>query len=170
MRCSFIVLTIGFIVLAVSNACADYGPWNFSVGPQLAWSWGRSSGISWGWEGGVGFGVQRLNLGQLHGNKGQNLSYVVVEPYTLYIGGSLGIVYQKDLGISPILGLWEGVPVIYPTNCEPDRRTEFGFLLTMALGYRYFGGHHQVYATPKVGVSQSATSCITGAGVSGGVV
>jgi hypothetical protein len=162
-------LTIGLVVLHATGAFAAVGPWNFSAGPQLAWSWGKPSGISWGWESGAGLGLLRFNLGQITW-KGENLSYAVLEPYTLYFGGTLGIGYENKSGLSSVLGLWEGVPVVYPAHCEPNKTPEFGFLLTVAIGYRYFGGHHQIYLTPKAGVSQPATACGMSAVVSGGTM
>jgi hypothetical protein len=165
MRLSAIALAVGFVILDSRGAVADCAA-DFSLGPQVAWSWGKTSGISWGWEAGAGCGPQRLNVGQIYRQDGA-LSYAVAEPYTLYIGLTLGIGYERKNGLVPIFGLWEGVPVVYPDNCAPDRRTDFGFLFTVAMGYRY-GGGHQVYLTPKGGISQSATACDRGPVVSGG--
>jgi hypothetical protein len=101
--------------------------------------------------------------------KGERLSYAVFEPFFLdLVGATVGLGYENNTGLSPVLGLWEGIPIVYPQNCEPENRAKFGFLLTVAVGYRYFGGHHEVYLTPKAGISQSVTACSTSAGVSGG--
>jgi hypothetical protein len=161
------VLTVGLILLRARNATADF-PLNFTAGPQVAWSWGKVRGFSWGWEAGAGLGVERLNVGQMSW-KGERLSYAVFEPLFLdLVGATVGLGYENNTGLSPVLGLWEGIPIVYPQNCEPENRAKFGFLLTVAVGYRYFGGHHQVYLTPKAGISQSVTACSTSAGVSGG--
>jgi hypothetical protein len=113
--------------------------------------------------------VERLNVGQISW-KGERLSYAVLEPFFLdLVGVTVGLGYENNTGLWPVLGLWEGIPIVYPQNCEPENRTKFGFLLTVAVGYRYFGGHHQVYLTPKAGISQSVTACSTSAGASGGV-
>lgn len=165
MTWSRVLLTIGLFVLYSRSAFADY-PLNFLAGPQVAWSWGRTKGVLWGWEAGVGYGAQRLNLGQAYGRE-QTLSYGVAEPYTLYVGGTLGVAFERTSGVLPVFGVWEGVPVIYPEICEPERRADFGFLLTVAVGYRYVGGH-QVYVAPKAGVSHSAIGCDSGSGTSGG--
>lgn len=166
MRCASVALASAIMVLLHARAASAQSPLNTSGGPQLAWSWGKASGVSWGWEVGVGYGPQRLNVGQVRGER-DALSYAVAEPYTLYIGGTLGMGYTRTNGLVAVFGLWEGLPVVYPDNCQSDRRTECGFLFTVALGYRYFGAH-QIYLTPKAGVSQSATACDSGPVTTGG--
>ena len=149
---------MGCFSIAASGHADAAVSWNALVGPQAAWSWGRTSGPAWGWEGGAGLGAERLNIGQVFSEAERLSSYVVLEPYTLYVGGTLGLGYGRD-GVAPVFGVWEGAPLVYPNNCDASRRNTFEFMLTVAAGYRYFNGQHQIYLTPKAGASQSVSSC-----------
>src|SRR6266511_1242453 len=168
-RLSAGVLATALGILESRTARADFPlPVNLSGGPQVAWSWGRTRGPSVGWEGGGGLGIiLRLNFGQTLGRE-YLLSYAVAEPYTLYVGGTLGVGYDRENKWSRVLGVWEGVPIVYPNACglpQPGRSSsDFGFLLTLAVGYRNVGGGHQVYLTPKAGIAQSAYACSSSAG------
>ncbi|MCG8557813.1 MAG: hypothetical protein MJD61_21395 [Proteobacteria bacterium] len=153
-------LVMCLAIIAAAAAVGGCLPLNFSAGPQAAWTWGRGSGLAWGWEAGTGMGIQRLNLGQTYG-QGGNLSYAVLEPHIMYVGGTLGLGYDTSSGVDLVAGVWEGLPLLYPNDCWPETKNKLGLLVTVALGYR-FGSEHQLYVTPKIGLSPSMRACERG--------
>jgi hypothetical protein len=139
------------------------------VGPTLGYDFsGRS--ITFGWEAGVGtrprcWGIlgTRFNVGQQLG--AGLLTYAVAEPWYLVAGGTLGGGYRRGTGVVGVAGAWSGLPVwpylteprvrvVYPGQHEPSRE----WLVSLALGYRYTG-HHEIYLTPKIGVTEVPQGC-----------
>lgn len=60
--------------------------------------------------------------------EGEILSYGVAEPYTLYVGGTLGIEYERKNGLLPVFGVWEAVPVVQRAASRIGERTSASYL------------------------------------------
>jgi hypothetical protein len=135
---------VGLLVVTLpSLAHADDGE-NWLIGPVLGVRLGGPPGerLVIGAEGGVGFGPERINFGFTHSNS--DIVYVELDPWYV-VGGSLGLAVNTDNGAaSPVLGLWEGIPL----NDGPC--SEWHPQLTLAGGYRYTG-RHELYVTLKAG-------------------
>ena len=120
---------------------------NFLIGPLFGFVLGGKGGAVFGIEGGAGVGPERVNLGYSH-RQDKGLFYIELDPW-LYVGGTLGIGVEDDgKTFHPVLGVWEGYPVIQPTSCS-----DWGNTVTIAGGYRYTGVH-ELYVTIKAGQMQ----------------
>ncbi|HZJ67761.1 MAG TPA: hypothetical protein VFD36_29860 [Kofleriaceae bacterium] len=149
-------LVIGVLCIASSDAVAgdsrDADLDNVMVGPVFGIRLGgpptASRGVL-GFEGGIGKGPERINLGFEHRGD-TSFAYIELDPW-LFVGASLGLGVDSNGETHPVLGLWEGFPVVYPGyGCNPD---ETRGIVTVALGYRYTG-IHELYMTIKAGVSE----------------
>lgn len=124
---------------------------NALIGPILGIEFGGPPGTRgvFGLEGGVGLGPERVNIGFEH-RAGKGFGYIELDPWLL-VGASLGVGIETDGAVRPVLGLWEGVPVVGP-SCD-DFSTHYQPTITFALGYRYTGVH-ELYVSIKAGVGK----------------
>lgn len=125
---------------------------NVMVGPLFAIRLGGPPGGTrgvLGFEGGIGKGPERINLGfEYRGDT--SFGYIELDPW-LFVGASLGLGVDSNGESHPVLGVWEGFPVVYPGyGCNPDDARR---IVTIAMGYRYTG-IHEIYMTVKAGVSE----------------
>jgi hypothetical protein len=100
-----------------------------------------------GFEAGVGLGPERINFGGT-GRSGERFYYVEVDPWW-GMGASIGAGVGPRGGGHPVLGIWEGIPLI-----SPDCGRSSPWTLTFSAGYRYTGVH-ELYLAPKVGIMGS---------------
>ena len=103
---------------------------------------------------GAGFGPERLNIGVTR-RLNTSFAYIEIDPWYL-VGASLGVGVDEDGEAHPIIGLWEGLPIMYPTcdYSDPDLEP----VLTLSIGYRYTGVH-EIYLAPKVGAGSQGQFC-----------
>ena len=122
---------------------------NYLVGPVLGIRLGGPPGdrLIVGVEGGVGVGPERINLGFTN-RLDKMFYYVEIDPWYI-VGATLGVGIDSDGKASGVVGVWEGLPLVFP-NCEGS-----GYFraVTISGGYRYTGVH-ELYLTPKAGVSE----------------
>jgi hypothetical protein len=162
------------------HANADDGYWNLLAGPVVGFEWGgkgaskadtpapesdRKGGMYFGWEAGIGwpqklladedegdsdvYVLGRANIGQAF-RSDEVFSYATFDPWWV-VGATGGVGWGSKSGTSGIVGLWEGVPLIFPDEgCGADP----GILVSMSLGYRY-SGVHEIYFAPKIGMSSN---------------
>lgn len=136
------------VMLAPPAAGADEAR-NALVGPLIGVRLGGREGprTLLGIEGGLGYGVVRLNAGfEYRADRG--LAYVELDPWFV-VGGTFGVGIDTAGELQPVVGLWEGAPLMW-SGCG-DRG--FGRAATIAVGYRYTG-EHEVFATVKAGVGE----------------
>jgi hypothetical protein len=126
---------------------------NVMAGPVLGLRLGGPAGARGivGLEGGVGWGPERLNLGFTR-RLGKTFGYLELDPW-FYVGASLGFGIDSDGEPHPVLGVWEGVPIVYE-SCRSGWHTT----VTLSIGYRYTGVH-ELYVAPKVGASYDSSLC-----------
>jgi hypothetical protein len=138
------------LALAASTPAQADEVRNFLVGPVFGIRLGGPPGprAIVGIEGGAGIGPERLNLGFTR-RLDKMFYYLELDPW-LYIGASLGVGIDSDGEPHGIIGVWEGLPIIFP-ECEDD--DGFHRAVTIAAGYRYTGVH-ELYATIKAGASE----------------
>ena len=136
------------LILAASPAHADAN--NYLAGPILGVAWGRGDAtLLVGVEGGVGRSMThdslpwRFNGGIQHRAR-ELYGYVEFAPW-YFVGGSLGLGIGTDSGLTGLVGLWEGAPLVYP-GCN-----ERGAVVSISVGYRYTGVH-ELYIAPKAGL------------------
>jgi hypothetical protein len=155
----------GLVLCSVATARADYEA-SVMAGPVIGIRLGatRGSRLAFGLEGGAGLmpshfpqagsgalnGTARLNIG-FERSGDRLLAYIELDPWLL-VGGTLGVGLD-DHGVVPVVGAWEGVPLIYQAyDCDP--LGGWGTALTAAFGYR-FTGEHELYLTVKAGAMQN---------------
>lgn len=134
-----------FVLLLCAEARAD----NYLVGPVLGVRLGGPPGSRaiFGIEGGAGYGPERFNLGFTRRLE-KMFSYVEVDPWFV-VGASLGAGIDSDGNVSPVIGIWEGMPISNVTrHCDMSFDTE----ASLAVGYRYTGVH-ELYMTVKAGLA-----------------
>lgn len=126
---------------------------NVMVGPIFGIRLGGPSGSRTiiGVEGGGGWGPERLNLGFTR-RLDKTFAYVELDP--MYVGASLGIGADSDGQVFPVVGLWEGLPIVYP-GCGDDGWQP---VVTISAGYRYTGVH-ELYIAPKAGSIYDGAIC-----------
>jgi hypothetical protein len=156
-RAATLVALLGWLVSAPRTASADERSDIFGggVGPVFAWG---THGFTGGWEVSVTIGTPllRLALGGDYGRGESSLGYahyLAYEPGML-IGGTAGAALF-DAGVSPYAGAWAGFAVpsgdLDSTQIgDTDYSRLAGVLISLAIGYRWFGDEHQFYVTPKV--------------------
>lgn len=145
-------MLMGAFVAAPVSARADDVNW--LVGPVLGIRLGgpaEGSRAIYGIEGGVGLGPERANVGFTR-RLDETFVYAELDPW-LYVGGTLGVGAVAETGqIFPVLGVWEGIPLVYPA-CEDEGEGEGDGMyptVTLAGGYRWTGVH-ELYVTMKAG-------------------
>ena len=80
-------------------------------------------------------------------------SYVVYEPW-FFAGATLGLaVNHRESNVGLVAGGWEGVPVGGWSLDSPEMSDVNG-VVSIAIGYRYLAGAHEIYLTPKVGLME----------------
>jgi len=137
-----VVLVVVLAMPAVARADGDLE--NFLIGPVFGIVVGGKGGAAIGVEGGAGLGPERINVGFDH-RVGKDFFYAEIDPW-LYLGGTLGVGIEGDgKTLHPVLGAWEGYPLIMPSGCS-----DWGTAVTIAGGYRYTGVH-ELYLTIKAG-------------------
>ena len=123
---------------------------NVLVGPVLGIRLGGPPGdrLIIGVEGGAGWGPERFNLGFTR-RLDKMFYYVELDPWYI-VGASLGVGVDSEGQTYGVAGVWEGFPLVFP-DCEGS-----GYFraVTISGGYRYTGVH-ELYLTPKAGVSES---------------
>jgi hypothetical protein len=139
-------------MLAPATAGADDAR-NALVGPLLGVRIGGREGTRGvvGVEGGVGYGVLRVNAGYEH-RADRGFAYVELDPWFV-VGATFGLGIDTEGEMQPVVGLWEGLP-IEGIICGGRG---FQRAVTVAVGYRYTG-EHELFATMKAGVAES--TCI----------
>lgn len=141
-------LAIAVMLAATSIARADSGEdENFLVGPVLGIGFSRASGATplFGIEGGGGIAAERANVG-LEYRTNTLIAYVELDPWFV-VGGSLGVAFERNNDVHPVIGLWEGYPLAVSAPCG---NRKWAFLATFSAGIRYTGSW-EVYVAPKVG-------------------
>jgi hypothetical protein len=117
---------------------------NWLIGPVFGLRLDGPGGGTIGLEGGYGFGPERLNLGfEYRAQKA--FYYAEVDPWYI-LGGTLGVGVDEDGKSSPVLGVWEGLPLTTGGSCSGWHNQ-----VTIAGGYRYTGVH-ELYLTVKAGM------------------
>lgn len=146
------IFPIAVVLVLGSSGRANADGQNALIGPIIGVKFGGPPGPRgvFGIEGGVGLGPERVNVGFEH-RAGKGFGYIELDPWLL-IGASLGVGLETDGTIQPVLGLWEGVPVVAP-SCD-DFSTHYQPTITFALGYRYTGVH-ELYVSIKAGVGKN---------------
>jgi hypothetical protein len=151
---------VGLLVVAAvaavqpSSARADERRYeNVMVGPLFGFRLSGPSGHRGiiGVEGGVGLGPERLNGGHTW-RRGETFTYVELDPWYL-IGGTLGVGRASTGDWSPVIGVWEGIPILGgESNRHCDAVPDDGWhaTVTASAGYRY-AGVHELYVTVKGG-------------------
>lgn len=119
---------------------------NVLIGPVLGVRLGGPPGdrAIIGFEGGGGYGPERGNAGYEH-RLDKDFFYVELDPWYL-LGGTVGFGIDGDGNTSPVLGVWEGVPL----SAGQQSCTDWNRTITLAGGYRYTGVH-ELYVTVKAG-------------------
>lgn len=154
-RCSRVVVVLGVVLARSDRAHADYEGTNLMIGPVFGIRLGGSSTQPrsiFGVEGGVGWGPERLNLGFTR-RLDKTFGYIELDPWWV-VGASLGVGIDSDGKASPVLGIWEGVPVRYPGCGDTGWQT----VITISVGYRYTGVH-ELYIAPKAGSTYEGEFC-----------
>ena len=145
-------VTVAIVLLAVSASHARADDWNWLGGPVLGVRLGapvEGSRAIYGIEGGAGLGPERINAGVTR-RLDETFVYLELDPW-LYVGGTLGVGAVAETGrVHPVLGIWEGIPIIYP-ECEGEGLHR---AVTIAAGYRWTGVH-ELYVTMKAGRAPS---------------
>jgi hypothetical protein len=158
------------ILLAATDAraggpCSGLFAVNAMVGPVVGIRLGGHSEGIVGLEGGVGCGPERVNAGiELRSRK--RSEYLELDPWFI-VGGSLGIAFDEDGQRSPLVGIWEGLPLADNTCSGPrdanGESTPTGpgahQIISISAGYRYTGVH-ELYATVKAGAWFGTGECI----------
>jgi hypothetical protein len=152
MRSAIILAVLCVASQAVAGDGRDANLENFMAGPvfglRLGGPPGGTRGIL-GFEAGYGIGPERINLGfEYRGDT--SFGYVELDPWA-YVGASLGFGFDSHGDGHPVLGVWEGYPVVYAGyGCNPD---DTRAVVSVAVGYRYTG-IHELYMTVKAGASE----------------
>lgn len=94
----------------------------------------------------------RVNLG-LTRRLDKTFRYLELSPWYV-VGASLGFGTDSDGKSHPVLGLWEGAPVVFP-ECGADGWQP---VVSLSTGYRYTGVH-ELYIAPKGGVIYEGDIC-----------
>jgi len=144
------LISVLLVVLAASAPARAEGEWrNYLVGPVLGIRLGGPSGNRGiiGIEGGVGTGPERLNLGFTR-RLDKMFYYVELDPW-FFVGASLGLGVDSDGDPHGVIGIWEGLPLVFAECAGPG----FHRTVTLAAGYRYTGVH-ELYATIKAGAAE----------------
>jgi hypothetical protein len=146
------VLMIAIALLVVSSARAGADGKNVLFGPIIGLQFGGSSDSHsvFGIEGGAGIGPERANVG-LERRDGKTFGYVELDPW-LFLGVSLGAGIDSNGELHPVGGVWEGVPIKFP-SCH-ESTTHYSATVTLSAGYRYTGVH-EIYLSVKAGASQN---------------
>jgi hypothetical protein len=120
---------------------------NWLVGPLIGVRLGNGAGspLVLGLEGGYGLGPERINLGFEHRSE-KLFFYGELDPWYL-LGGSLGFGVDEDGAVHPVLGVWEGIPLL-PKDAPCSG---WHSQVTLSGGYRYTGVH-ELYLSIKAGV------------------
>ncbi|HEU0031374.1 MAG TPA: hypothetical protein VFQ53_12125 [Kofleriaceae bacterium] len=148
-----IVLVVTMLAAFAGTARAD--DMNYLVGPVLGLRLGGPPGERGiiGIEGGVGYGPERINLGFTR-RLDKTFGYVEIDPW--YIAGfSFGAGVDSDGVAHGVIGVWEGLPLRYP-SCGEDG---WESVITIAGGYRYTGVH-ELYLTVKAGETYDGAFCL----------
>jgi hypothetical protein len=137
-------LVILAVVLAPGIAAADTENW--LAGPLLGVRLGAGPGsaLVFGVEGGLGVGPERFNLGFEHRSQ-KMFYYGEIDPWYV-LGGTFGFGADEDGEVHPVLGVWEGLPIL-PKNLPCSGWFN---LVTLSGGYRYTGVH-ELYLSVKAG-------------------
>ncbi|MGE0546052.1 MAG: hypothetical protein AB7O24_07465 [Kofleriaceae bacterium] len=90
-----------------------------------------------------------MNAGRTH-RLGVGFTYVELDPWFV-LGGTLGAGLDDQLNVHPVVGIWEGFPLVVDSHrhCDEDLPRSH-FAMTLAIGYRYTGVH-ELYTTIKAG-------------------
>lgn len=141
-----LVLMLATLAARPGEARAD-DELNYLIGPVFGIRIGGPDeggrGI-YGIEGGIGWGPERLNLG-LTRRMDKSFAYAELDPWYI-VGGSFGFGIDSDDKTWPIIGLWEGIPLVYP-DCDGAGLHD---AVTLSGGYRWTGVH-ELYVTIKAG-------------------
>lgn len=152
--------------VALGDGGRDESFWGVGVGPVFALS---SRVISFGWEasGSISSPFAHFSLGANYAVGGINVThelpsdqlYFAWEPGYI-LGGTLGASIStsssgsQEIGTPWILaGGWAGIPLQLSTKSVPDGDGYYrykGWWASIAVGYRFIGGEHQLYFTPKI--------------------
>jgi len=146
------VLMTTIALLGVSSTRADADGVNVLIGPifGVQFTGSTDSHSVFGIEGGLGVGPERANLGLEYRDR-KTFGYVELDPWYL-LGVSLGAGIDSDGDFHPVGGVWEGVPLKYPSCHESS--TGYAAAVTLSAGYRYTGVH-ELYFSVKAGASQN---------------
>ena len=141
--------------LAPSAGRADGEFVNVTLGPVFGIRLGGPDGsrVIVGVEGGFGLGPERVNLG-ITRRLGKTFAYLELAPW-LYVGASLGLGVDSDGEPHGVIGLWEGLPLVFPACGDEGWQG----VATLSCGYRYTGVH-EFYVTPKFGSINDGGICI----------
>lgn len=151
-----VVLACVAVSIAPVSAQADGDGRNVMIGPVLGLRLGGPAGSRaiLGIEGGGGWRFARVNLGFTR-RLGKTFGYIELDPWFI-VGVSVGAGVDSDGKGHPVLGVWEGMPVVFP-GCEEEEVSEDGRfdeswhkIITVSAGYRYTGVH-ELYVAPKAG-------------------
>jgi hypothetical protein len=150
-----VIAVVVLVALSSSAHADDAAGANVMIGPILGLRLGGPGGSRaiLGVEGGGGWGPERLNLGFTR-RLGKTFSYVELDPW-LFVGVSLGAGIDSDGKVSPVLGIWEGLPIRYPECGDHGWQP----VVTLSVGYRYTGVH-ELYFAPKAGSIYDGGICI----------
>jgi YHS domain-containing protein len=150
-----LVLGALLTTLAPTAAWADDDGTNVMIGPVLGLRLREPAGgrAILGVEGGGGWGPERINLGVTR-RLGRTFSYLELSPW-LYVGASLGVGVDSAGEIHGVIGLWEGLPLVYPECGDHGWQP----VVTLSVGYRYTGVH-ELYAAPKLGWINDGAICV----------
>ncbi|HUS31777.1 MAG TPA: hypothetical protein VMZ53_24915 [Kofleriaceae bacterium] len=124
------------------------GTANVLAGPTvgIAWGHGHTRHFSLGFEAGVGYMVERANVGIVR-RADESLVYITLDPW-LFVGATLGAGYGTESGFTPILGVWEGAPL--GLQCEGRSSGDWATQGTISISYRW-SGVHEILFSPKFG-------------------
>jgi len=138
-------LVILAVALTPRIAAAEDGE-NWLVGPVLGVRLGAGAGspLVFGAEGGYGLGPERFNLGFEYRSE-KLFFYGELDPWYI-LGGSFGVGVDEDGEAHPVLGVWEGIPILpLSPPCSSWHNQ-----VTLSGGYRYTGVH-ELYLSVKAG-------------------
>ncbi len=148
MRVAAAVTFATAVLAAVPSTARADEEWNWLVGPLVGVRLGgpkEGTRAVYGVEGGAGLGPERINAGASR-RLDETFAYVELDPWYV-IGATLGFGGVLETGKTyPVLGVWEGIPVKYPSCEGPGLHPT----VTLAGGYRWTGVH-EIYITAKAG-------------------
>jgi hypothetical protein len=144
-------------LMSAATAFADERSDIFGGGAGPVFAWG-THGFTAGWEVSATLGSPLLRVAvggdYLRGASGLGFAHYLAYEPGLAVGATAGAAVF-DAGVSPYLGGWAGVAV--PSGnlrtipiAETDYSRLAGVLISLAIGYRWFGDEHQFYVTPKI--------------------